>query len=119
MLAFVALARAMPTATQTALCRPESLVSLSKRVAADAFQRSAGALHADGGTTPPPHDCPPVHPVLRAALALFCLFVFLVLLHVWQAARYNRVHPVLGTYIADDTNDKVPCILLDDTESPS
>ncbi|KAJ4153796.1 hypothetical protein LMH87_010268 [Akanthomyces muscarius] len=122
-LIFVALASAMPIVSEPAL-QPQNTTDpsspLSKRLATTAInllQRSVCESDADGIIAA---DCVPhVYSILRASFALFCLFAFLVLVHVWQAARYNKIQSVFGTYIADDTGDQSvktpPYILLDET----
>lgn len=144
-LIFVALASAMPIVSEPAL-QPQNTTDpsspLSKRLATTAInllRRSVCESDADGIIAA---DCVPhVYSILRASFALFCLFAFLVLVHVWQAARYNKIRTsflslaryspggsqanlgstesVFGTYIADDTGDQSvktpPYILLGET----
>ncbi|XWW94042.1 hypothetical protein V2A60_001984 [Cordyceps javanica] len=124
MIAFVAVAGAMPIATEITVplknTTKESLKFFSEKTAnsvAEIVHRSVCELDSDSAT---PGDCPHVNSILRAVLALFCLFVLLVLLHVWQAAKYNKIQPVFGTYVVDDADNsaKIRYILLEETESP-
>lgn len=107
---FAALASAMPITTEHTIPSStlfESTSAFTKR-AADAavkmVQRSVCDIDADGLT---PHDCPHVNSVLRAAFALFCLFAFLVGLHVWQAAKYNKIRKwILRQQLSDAWRNK-------------
>ncbi|TQW00954.1 hypothetical protein IF1G_00885 [Cordyceps javanica] len=123
-IAFVAGAGAMPIATEAAVplenTTKESLKSFSEQTVnsvMEIVQRSVCELDSDSAT---PRDCPHVNSILRAVLALFCLFVLLVLLHVWQAAKYNKIQPVFGSYVVDDADNsaKIRYILLEETASP-
>ncbi|OAA59959.1 hypothetical protein ISF_05970 [Cordyceps fumosorosea ARSEF 2679] len=119
---FDALADAMPITTEDANSHrnpPESFRVMSRKLATgavDLARRSVCEVDPDTGTT---IDCPPVHSVLRAILAVLLLFVFLVLLHVWQAAKYNKIHAVFGAYVDDTQSSAKPdYILLEEPNSP-
>ncbi|KAJ3474015.1 hypothetical protein NLG97_g10030 [Lecanicillium saksenae] len=125
-IAFAALASAMPIATepnpapQSATESDNLLATRIASAAMDIVKRSVCDLDADGIANTG-SDCPHVNSVLRASFALFCLFAFLIVVHVWQAAKYNKIQAVFGTYIADDMEDvttKTPYILLDEPGSP-
>ncbi len=116
-LVFVALASAMPIATEPNVVPQNTADSsrfLSKRIATaavDLVQRSVCDSAADDASA---SDCPHVNSVLRAALALFFLFAFLVLLHVWQAAQYNTIRKMfLSCSLVSKT------LTGDDPQSPS
>lgn len=94
-LVVAALARAMPIVTETALqprntpCPSKSLSIRLTTATVSLLQRSVCQPDAEGIITA---NCAPhVYSALRACFALFCLFAFLILLHVWQAAKYKKI----------------------------
>ncbi|KAM3529618.1 hypothetical protein NHJ13051_001753 [Beauveria bassiana] len=122
-IAFVALASAMPIATDIAKNHQDMLPNISStRIAPSSInivQRFDCESDADSSSTS--RDCPhAINSALRASVALFGLFILLVLIHVWQAARYNRIQAVFGMHIADDTDTsaKTCYILLEEDASP-
>ncbi|KAJ6781276.1 hypothetical protein PWT90_05035 [Aphanocladium album] len=123
-IAFAALASAMPITTEASTPSQSTFddsTAVAKRIAAatvDMVKRSVCAANDDATAS---SNCPHVNSILRACFALFCLFAFLIAIHVWQAAKYNKIQAVFGTYIADDMDDinsKTPYILLNEPESP-
>lgn len=97
-IAFVALASAMPIAIDIANDHQDMLANVSSTSIAprsmNVVQRSACEPDADSSSTS--RGCPhAINSVLRASVALFSLFILLVLIHVWQAAKYNRIRASL------------------------
>lgn len=91
LLFLAAIVAALPVAIEGASSQDSEAATsqFAKRIATaleEVGQRSACDLGGDGL----PNECH-VNSVLRAAFALLCVFLFLVALHVWQAAKYNKI----------------------------
>lgn len=104
-LALATVAASMPIdASTTTTQNTQNSLDLDAQSVLTLIRRSTCAPDANGVMPP---DCSQANSVLRAIFAISCLFIFLVLIHVWQAAKFNKIRKQICLF-----TDRVTAISL-------